>query len=191
MKKAKTKAPARKAAKAPRSIAKTKTPARKTAKQAAKPVATKVKAARPSAGNSASRILKAAKMTSAVKAIKPDVQPLVRPAPASVASSLPLTLPAAKMSRPALAVSPAPPSSTAAPPKAPTITPRPPIAAPKPKPRADVPPAEGFAILVDGHFKNQFETLADAKGAATELKSRFPILRIEIYDAAKKARLPL
>ncbi|MBN9005715.1 MAG: hypothetical protein J0H40_09890 [Rhizobiales bacterium] len=57
--------------------------------------------------------------------------------------------------------------------------------------RADVPPAEGYALLVDGHFKNQFGTLTDAKTAAADLKSRFPILRIEIYDAAKKTRLPL
>lgn len=57
--------------------------------------------------------------------------------------------------------------------------------------RADVPPEAGFTLQVDGHFKNQFETLAQAKQAATDLKSRFPILRIEIYDAAKKARLPI
>jgi hypothetical protein len=56
--------------------------------------------------------------------------------------------------------------------------------------RADLPPAEGFTILVDGHFKNQFDDLSGAKAAATELKSRFPMLRVEIYDAANKARLP-
>jgi len=57
--------------------------------------------------------------------------------------------------------------------------------------RADVPPEAGFTLLVDGHFKSQFETLVQATQAATELKSRFPILRVEIYDAAKKARLPV
>ena len=60
-----------------------------------------------------------------------------------------------------------------------------------PAPRADVPPEAGFTLQVDGHFKNQFETLDQAKQAATDLKSRFPILRIEIYDAAKRARLPI
>ncbi|HVV41288.1 MAG TPA: hypothetical protein VHC94_09515 [Nitrobacter sp.] len=189
MKKAKTKASAPRAAKAPRSVAKTKTPVRKAAKQAAKPVATKTKAARPSASKNTGRVLKTATPASAAKAVKPDVQPLVRSA--GVASSLPRTLPTARTSPPASAVSPAPPSSTATPPKAPTITPKPPIAAPKSPPRADIPPAEGFAILVDGHFKNQFETLAQAKQAGTELKARFPILRIEVYDATKKARLPL
>jgi hypothetical protein len=56
--------------------------------------------------------------------------------------------------------------------------------------RADRPPADGFTLLVDGHFKNQFGDLTGAKTAASELKSRFPMLRIEIYDAARKARLP-
>ncbi|WP_416193308.1 hypothetical protein [Nitrobacter sp. TKz-YC01] len=80
-----------------------------------------------------------------------------------------------------------PPRMTAPPtPAATTIKP-----ASSPAARADVPPAAGFTLRVDGHFKNQFETLAQAKQAATDLKSRFPILRIEIYDAANKARLPV
>jgi hypothetical protein len=56
-------------------------------------------------------------------------------------------------------------------------------------PRADLPPADGFTLLVDGHFKNCFDDLKGAKAAASELKSRFPMLRVEIYDAAKKTRL--
>jgi hypothetical protein len=57
------------------------------------------------------------------------------------------------------------------------------------QPRADIPPAAGFVLMVDGHFKNQFETLKSAKDAAHELHARFPMLRLEIYDAVKKARL--
>ena len=56
--------------------------------------------------------------------------------------------------------------------------------------RADLPPPDGFTLLVDGHFKNRFDDLKGAKVAATELKGRFPMLRVEIYDAAKKTRLP-
>lgn len=56
--------------------------------------------------------------------------------------------------------------------------------------RADLPPADGFTLLVDGHFKSSFDDLRGAKAAASELKGRFPMLRVEIYDAAKKARLP-
>ena len=57
--------------------------------------------------------------------------------------------------------------------------------------RADLPPAAGFSLMVDGHFKNQFETLKGARDAASELQARFPVLRLEIYDAVKKARLPM
>ncbi len=89
----------------------------------------------------------------------------------------------------------APRDALTLPPKpAPAIaTPKPALPGPAriPAARADVPPEAGFTLQVDGHFKNQFETLAQAKLAATDLKSRFPILRIEIYDAAKKARLPI
>ena len=56
--------------------------------------------------------------------------------------------------------------------------------------RADLPPPDGFTLLVDGHFKNCFDDLKGAKAAASELKGRFPMLRVEIYDAANKARLP-
>ena len=55
--------------------------------------------------------------------------------------------------------------------------------------RADLPPPDGFTLLVDGHFKNQFADLNGAKAAATELKCRVAMLRVEIYDAANKARL--
>jgi hypothetical protein len=60
-----------------------------------------------------------------------------------------------------------------------------------PPPRADIPPTEGYTLLVDGHFKNQFDDLARARAAACDLLGRFPMLRIEIYDAAGKARLPV
>lgn len=56
--------------------------------------------------------------------------------------------------------------------------------------RADLPPADGFTLLVDGHFKSCFDDLKGAKAAASELKGRFPMLRVEIYDASKKVRLP-
>lgn len=86
----------------------------------------------------------------------------------------PLTLPPAKSVAPS-AAKPAPVAH-----KASESTP----------PRADLPPAEGFALLVDGHFKSSFGDLKGAKAAASELKGRFPMLRVEIYDATKKIRLP-
>lgn len=65
------------------------------------------------------------------------------------------------------------------------------VSAKLPPPRADIPPADGFTLLVDGHFKNQFDDLARAKAAASDLLGRFPMLRVEIYDAASKTRLPI
>jgi hypothetical protein len=54
--------------------------------------------------------------------------------------------------------------------------------------RADIAPANGYAIVVDGHFKNQFSEEGAAKKAATELLAHFPMLQIEIYDATAKSR---
>jgi hypothetical protein len=57
--------------------------------------------------------------------------------------------------------------------------------------RADLPPTTGFTLLVDGHFKGEFDTLNAAKAATAKLKDRFPMLRLEIYDAARKTRVPV
>jgi hypothetical protein len=54
--------------------------------------------------------------------------------------------------------------------------------------RADRPPTEGFATVVDGHFKSEFDTAEAAETAARKLKSAYPMLQIEIYDAANQTR---
>jgi hypothetical protein len=54
--------------------------------------------------------------------------------------------------------------------------------------RADFAPTDGFAMVVDGHFKRQFEDEAAAKNAAEELLTTYPLLRVEIYDASTKVR---
>jgi hypothetical protein len=59
---------------------------------------------------------------------------------------------------------------------------------PKKMPRADRPPTEGFATIVDGHFKTEFDTVDAAETAGRALKSDYPMLRIEIYDAEKRTR---
>jgi hypothetical protein len=58
---------------------------------------------------------------------------------------------------------------------------------PKKATRADRPPTEGFVMVVDGHFKSQFNTVEAAEESAGKLKSAYPMLRIEIYDAVNKA----
>jgi hypothetical protein len=57
--------------------------------------------------------------------------------------------------------------------------------------RADIAPTNGYAMVVDGHFPTQFVEEAAAKKAATALLAAYPMLRIEIYDAASKLRQPL
>ncbi len=59
---------------------------------------------------------------------------------------------------------------------------------PKKALRADRPPTEGFAIIVDGHFKSDFESLDAAEASGRALKSTYPMLQIEIYDAASQVR---
>ena len=55
-------------------------------------------------------------------------------------------------------------------------------------PRADRPPTEGFVVIVDGRFKSEFETAEAAELSGWKLKSTYPMLQIEIYDAATKVR---
>ena len=59
---------------------------------------------------------------------------------------------------------------------------------PKKATRADRPPTEGFATIVDGHFKTEFDNIEAAETSGRELKSAYPRLQIEIYDAASKVR---
>jgi len=60
--------------------------------------------------------------------------------------------------------------------------------APKRPLRADRPPAEGFVTIVDGHFKSEFDSVDAAETSGRKLKAAYPMLQIEIYDAANKVR---
>ena len=55
--------------------------------------------------------------------------------------------------------------------------------------RADIAPEKGYAMVVDGHYKAHFSEESAAKKAATELLARYPMLRVEIYDALTKTRM--
>lgn len=57
--------------------------------------------------------------------------------------------------------------------------------------RADVPPADGFSLVVDGHFKAHYDNEKAAQEAGAELFGRFPMLQVLIYDAATKTRSAL
>jgi hypothetical protein len=49
-------------------------------------------------------------------------------------------------------------------------------------------PTSGYALEVDGRLKTEFTTRDGAKAGAEELKKRFPMLRIRIYDAQTRTR---
>jgi len=57
--------------------------------------------------------------------------------------------------------------------------------------RADVAPADGFTLVVDGHFKTHYDSETAAQKAGAELLGRFPMLQVLIYDAATKTRSAL
>lgn len=48
-------------------------------------------------------------------------------------------------------------------------------------------PAAGYALEVDGRFKAEFTTRDGARAGGEELKKRFPMLQIRIYDAQTHA----
>jgi hypothetical protein len=49
-------------------------------------------------------------------------------------------------------------------------------------------PATGYALEVDGRLKTEFKTKEGAQKGAEELKKRFPILKVKIYDAQTKTK---
>ncbi len=49
-------------------------------------------------------------------------------------------------------------------------------------------PEDGFSLEVDGKMKSYFSTEAPALKAATELKNKFPILQVRIYNGAEGTR---
>ena len=49
-------------------------------------------------------------------------------------------------------------------------------------------PKSGFALEIDGRPKTEFSTREGAERGATELKRRFPMLQIRIYDADTQTR---
>lgn len=48
-------------------------------------------------------------------------------------------------------------------------------------------PTSGYAIIIDGRVKTEFATLDGVEIGARDLKRRFPMLQVEIYDAAVAA----
>ena len=55
-------------------------------------------------------------------------------------------------------------------------------------PSANVLPTEGFVLEIDGKFKSDYKTSADAMKAGLELKKKFPFIQVIVYDAKERTR---
>ncbi len=49
-------------------------------------------------------------------------------------------------------------------------------------------PDSGYGLEVDGRIKAEFATRDGAKAGGEELKRRFPMLQVRVYDAQTKTR---
>jgi hypothetical protein len=47
-------------------------------------------------------------------------------------------------------------------------------------------PTSGYALIVDGQAKKEFDSRDRALKAASELKGRFPNLQVKVFDAENK-----
>jgi hypothetical protein len=54
--------------------------------------------------------------------------------------------------------------------------------------RADIIPTSGFSMVVDGKLKTNFDDEQVARAASVELLAKFPMLRVELYNANTKVR---
>jgi len=56
---------------------------------------------------------------------------------------------------------------------------------------ANARPTEGYILTVDGKLKTRYETEQDAAVAGANLKQRFPVIQVSVYDAAKDVHTPV
>jgi hypothetical protein len=54
--------------------------------------------------------------------------------------------------------------------------------------RADIIPTEGFAMVVDGKLKGNFADEHAARAAGEKLLEKYPMLRVEVYNAETRVR---
>lgn len=60
-----------------------------------------------------------------------------------------------------------------------------------PASRATELPTSGYILVVDGQMKTEFTTKDRALKAAQELKHRYPVLQVKVYDAEEKQSEPV
>jgi hypothetical protein len=63
---------------------------------------------------------------------------------------------------------------------------KPPVA-----PRADAIPTDGYVLSIDGKLKARYETSKEALAAGSQLKQNFPVIQVEIFNAAERTYTPV
>jgi hypothetical protein len=58
-------------------------------------------------------------------------------------------------------------------------------------PRGDALPTKGYAVAVDMKIKSEYDTAEAAFKAAAEIKRKFPVVQVTVYDAEKGTRSPV
>jgi hypothetical protein len=56
-------------------------------------------------------------------------------------------------------------------------------------PRRQQTDTERYLLQIDGQTKRSFKTPEAAQGVALEIKARFPILQVSIYDSVSNSRI--
>lgn len=57
--------------------------------------------------------------------------------------------------------------------------------------RANVIPADGYVLSIDGKLKARYETAEEAMAAGRKLKQSFPVIQIYVFDAAARTYTPV
>lgn len=56
---------------------------------------------------------------------------------------------------------------------------------------ANMMPADGYVLTVDGKSKTRYETQAEAVAAGAELKKKYPVIRVTVFEPIARVSTPV
>jgi hypothetical protein len=56
---------------------------------------------------------------------------------------------------------------------------------------ANVMPSDGYVLTVDGKSKTRYETEAEAVAAGAELKKKYPVIRVTVFEPIARVYTPI
>ena len=57
--------------------------------------------------------------------------------------------------------------------------------------RANVTPNDGYVLSVDGKLKTRFDTSDEAMTVGLELKQKYPVVQVAVFDATARSYAPV